>query len=440
MGTTEKEARELVSTWRLGQTSERYESSGQGAGVVSTGRGDHGGASYGTYQLSSREGTLREYLQQSRYGQKFQGLSPATPAFNEKWKQVAHDDPGFGKDQHEFIGRSHYGTQMQRLQHAGLDLHDRGRAVQDCVWSTSVQLRNLTPMIVRNGLGEKFGKHFKLESLTDRQIVEAVQDYKSAHNATLFASSPQWHANLLRRAHHERADLVRLAEAERIAHRAIDRPADPRPSHPVHVAPHGSLEAPRSSTKIAQGQLAHLGYTGLDGRLLKTDGYVGGNTRHALEQYQRDHGIVATGQLDPRTRGALTADDRTMASSTHPAHAMYRQALDAVCELDRHLGVPSGKHSISLAGVVAAEAVSNGLSRIDRVDLGKDATHARAVEFVRGVDDPARNRTSLPIDVSRAVAQPLEISSQHAAEALLPRSGTREPPGREPAPMRSPVL
>jgi hypothetical protein len=38
-----------VDGWNLGMTSSRYESGGRGAGTVSTGRGDHGGVSYGTY-------------------------------------------------------------------------------------------------------------------------------------------------------------------------------------------------------------------------------------------------------------------------------------------------------------------------------------------------------------------------------------------------------
>src|SRR5687767_14964365 len=52
---------------------------------------DRGGVSYGTYQLSSNAGTLREYLNQSRYGSEFQGLTPATPAFNTRWRDVARE-------------------------------------------------------------------------------------------------------------------------------------------------------------------------------------------------------------------------------------------------------------------------------------------------------------------------------------------------------------
>ena len=138
--------------WRLGQTSERYETGGRGASTISSGRGDLGGASYGAYQLSSRMGTLAEYLAQSRYGESFAGLTPATAAFDDRWRELANTNPGFARDQHDFIKRTHYDVQVERLQAVGVDLSGRGPAVQDALWSTSVQFRNLTRRIVAAGL------------------------------------------------------------------------------------------------------------------------------------------------------------------------------------------------------------------------------------------------------------------------------------------------
>lgn len=45
--------------WELGKTSEHYESGGRGPGVVSSGKGDHGGVSYGKYQFSSKMGLYK---------------------------------------------------------------------------------------------------------------------------------------------------------------------------------------------------------------------------------------------------------------------------------------------------------------------------------------------------------------------------------------------
>ncbi|MGY3230975.1 hypothetical protein ACVWWJ_002459 [Luteibacter sp. HA06] len=196
-------ARQAASEWHLGQTSARYESGGD-VGTISTGKDDKGGVSYGAYQLSSVSGTLREYLDQSPYGAQFQGLTPATPAFNTQWQTLARTDPGFGQDQHQFIGQSHYSQQVAALQARGLDLSHRGMAVQDALWSTSVQCRGLTPGIFDKGLQEKFGQHYDLATLSDRDIVGAVQDYKTAHVDTLFAGSPKLHHSLQARFGHEK--------------------------------------------------------------------------------------------------------------------------------------------------------------------------------------------------------------------------------------------
>ena len=143
--------------WTLGQTSAQYETGGRGAATISSGKGDRGGVSYGSYQLSSKMGTLQEYLDSSPYGKHFEGLAPTSREFNEKWRELARTDPGFAKDQHDFIKKTHYDPQLARLEKSGVDLTDRGPAVQDALWSTSVQFRNLTPRIVMRGLEEKFG-------------------------------------------------------------------------------------------------------------------------------------------------------------------------------------------------------------------------------------------------------------------------------------------
>ncbi|MFK58171.1 hypothetical protein EEM01_19385 [Salmonella enterica] len=76
-----------AKVWVLGTTSEHYESSGRGPGVVSSGRGDHGGASYGCYQLSSKPGVVQDYIQQSKYKDRLTGLQVGTQEFNTEWKK-----------------------------------------------------------------------------------------------------------------------------------------------------------------------------------------------------------------------------------------------------------------------------------------------------------------------------------------------------------------
>ena len=127
-----------ATTWQLGTVSAHYEANGLNPGTVSSGVGDHGGASYGIYQLSSKTGTVGEYLSQSSYGPRFDGLEPATTPFNARWKDVAHSDANFGPDQRDFIARTHFQPRVDELKADGVDLSRRGMAVQEALWSTSV--------------------------------------------------------------------------------------------------------------------------------------------------------------------------------------------------------------------------------------------------------------------------------------------------------------
>src|SRR5579859_685090 len=109
-----EKAKQVVDKWQLGMTSAAHETGGRGPATISMGKNDYGGVSYGTYQFSSEVGTLKEYLGQSRYKGSFAGLTPVTPAFDAKWRELATNEPGFGKDQHDFIQRTHYHPQASR--------------------------------------------------------------------------------------------------------------------------------------------------------------------------------------------------------------------------------------------------------------------------------------------------------------------------------------
>lgn len=199
-----------MSDWVLGQTSSKHETSGRGSGTISSGVGDHGGVSYGSYQFSTNKGVVQEFLQyRPAIGAEFKGLVPGTERFNDLWRLLAVADPrGFHDAQHDFIQHKFYDVQMKRLQDSGVDLSQRGPAVQDMLWSTSVQYRGLTKGIVTGALAGK-----DLTGLSDADIVSAVQDYKRDHNSSLFASSPTYWPGLLKRAANEKQDLLDLARS-----------------------------------------------------------------------------------------------------------------------------------------------------------------------------------------------------------------------------------
>jgi hypothetical protein len=195
-----------VKDWMLGQTSKVFESGAGGAGTVSTGRGDNGGASYGTYQLSSKTGTLDKFLSGSKYGTQFEGMLPGTKEFNAKWKDIAAADPSFGAAQHDFIKNTHYDPQMEMLRKAGIDLSDRGAGVRDSVWSTSVQFGGKSSLIQSALKGKD------VSAMRDADIVAAIQDYKIANNESLFRkSSADVRKGTLARASEEKTRLLGLA-------------------------------------------------------------------------------------------------------------------------------------------------------------------------------------------------------------------------------------
>lgn len=316
--------------WHLGQTSERYETGGRGPGSISHTPGDPGGASYGLSQFSLNTGSLREYLNSSRYKDHFNGLKPGSAEFDAAWRELAQVNPtGFARDQHEFTKIRFYDVQDARLKARGMDLSHRGPAVQDALWSTAVQFRNLTPAIFEGGIKAKFGNNYVLAQLSDKDIIEAVQDYKIEHNDHLFKrSGARVKASVLERAREEKRDLQDLASGRHVnpAHQDTPRALEPGTSgHPV---------------RVLQSDLAKLGYTSSDGTPLRTDGIFGPQTRNAVEAFQRDHGLATDSIVGPHTRRVLDASleavrnlmpnvsptaMRGFSDPGHPQYAMYAE-------------------------------------------------------------------------------------------------------------------
>lgn len=213
-----------VEGWKLGQTSEKYESGGRGAGTInnynSPNFGDYGGASYGMYQFASylptkmsngksrpnpKNSPVVQYIRNSRFKEYFNGLEPATADFDNKWRENANKYPKeFADDQHDFIKRKYFDVYVSNLQRAGIDLTQYGPAVQDLIWSTSVQLgpANITPFTIPlRGKGK----------MTDRDIVELVSEYKINNVNVLFrSSSSDIRASVKSRYMTEKEDLLGL--------------------------------------------------------------------------------------------------------------------------------------------------------------------------------------------------------------------------------------
>ena len=213
------------SGWKLGQTSRKNESGSGGPGTINNyaNSGDNGGASYGSYQFASYlpptmpsgrsrkpaiNSPLVQYIRNSKFESQFAGLSPATPAFDAKWKEVAAKNPKeFADDQHDYIKKSHYDVLLGKLKRLGIDLTGKGAGVQDLVWSTAVHVGPSSTSVFTNPLKGQ-------SNLDDQTIINLVSDYKIANASKLFSSSDaKTQASVQKRFKSERNDLLALSGA-----------------------------------------------------------------------------------------------------------------------------------------------------------------------------------------------------------------------------------
>ncbi|AVQ07467.1 TPA: peptidoglycan-binding protein [Xanthomonas vasicola pv. zeae] len=187
--------------------------------------------------------------------------------------------------------------------------------------------------------------------------------------------------------------------------------------------------------KQLQGQLAQLGYHGRDGKPLHPDGDFGGNTKHAVEQFQREHGLQVDGVVGRQTQAALgqalsqyTAKQAEQTDATaipspapsspllsdprHPDNAMYTDAVSKLEALGERGGFANRKELEQAAGQVVFESKVSGLQRIDHVVPNKSGDGFFAVQGE--MTDPAMRRVF--VDRDQAQGQSLEQSSRQVAE------------------------
>lgn len=199
----------------LGFVAAKYESGGRGVATISTGKGDHGGVSYGKHQLATNNGSMAKFLasaQGKAYGAQFAGLTPGTAAFNEKYKQiVGSDGAGMEKAQQEYIVATHYNPLASKVaRETGVDVNKRGRGVQEAIMSTSIQYGGATSAVTEALKGKDAA------SMSDEEIINALQDYKARTVNTRFkSSSQQTRDSVARRIERERADLLAVTAADK---------------------------------------------------------------------------------------------------------------------------------------------------------------------------------------------------------------------------------
>ena len=132
-----------------GALSARFESGEDGIAAIGYDR--HGGTSYGKYQISSKAGSMDQFLKFLRreapeLAKRLEDAGPANTGSRsgdmpDEWKKIAQEHPDFFKElQERFIHDSHYKPALSALaRRTELGNDNMSVALQEVLWSTAVQ-------------------------------------------------------------------------------------------------------------------------------------------------------------------------------------------------------------------------------------------------------------------------------------------------------------
>ena len=147
--------------------------------TISTGKNDRGGISYGRHQLSSKSGTMSDFLKSDEgkpFKEHFGNHTPGSAKFNAAYKKLAAEKPDeFDKAQHDFLTRTHYTPFMKAAARLGYTVEDP--RIQEAVFGGGVQFRNNMRSILNNA------SHSVGKSVEDQ--VMAIADAKQQHAPTI---------------------------------------------------------------------------------------------------------------------------------------------------------------------------------------------------------------------------------------------------------------
>ena len=194
----------------LGNLAKKYESSGNPATIART-KGDIGGASYGTYQIT--QGTMPGFISYLKSTNNplagiLGGIQIATKQFDNAWESAAAQNGGktLAAAEEGFIKQSHFDPVVASVKKStGVDLSKRSNAVQQVVWSVGVQHGSGgAPRLIKNaGITNK---------MTDEQIIRAIYRERSANNGMKYfpSSSASVRAGVVGRFKKEEKDAISL--------------------------------------------------------------------------------------------------------------------------------------------------------------------------------------------------------------------------------------
>lgn len=191
--------------------SRKYESGGD-VGTIANNPGDIGGKSYGTYQIiKSNIPSFINYLKEAGGGiaKNFEGKAPGSTEFDKAWKALAAKEPEFfGRLQHNYIQATHYAPAVSKVEKStGLNVAERSPAIQDVLWSTSVQHGS-------GGAANIFKSAGITSNMTDAEIIIRIYRERSADNGKKYfpSSSDSVRKSVVNRFKSELSDALKMID------------------------------------------------------------------------------------------------------------------------------------------------------------------------------------------------------------------------------------
>lgn len=173
----------------LGDVVNLSETGGKGTAKISTGKGDHGGVSYGRSQLASRVGSIQSALKWAKangFEDIYNELSPLqgdatnrNGQFAQKWRQLAAEKGGrLEQFDRAYQKKGYYDPMMAKIRKANPELAKRveaNPALQEQVLSTAVQYGPNSGRFL-SAANEVLSKN---ANVSDRDLLIGVQDIKA---------------------------------------------------------------------------------------------------------------------------------------------------------------------------------------------------------------------------------------------------------------------
>jgi hypothetical protein len=209
---------EIISHEGLGGISSKYESSGN-PGAISNTPGDYGGKSYGTWQFSSKTGSLNSFVNwlKENHSDFYSKLASAKSQdgnafgvnFDEAWTSISKASRSqFFNAQSDYVKQAFYDRAAVTLKkRIGFNIDGRSNALKESLWST----------VVQHGVGGAVNIFSKLNlNGSDRQIINELYSERQKVNIYFRSSSERVRQSVYNRFSRERVDMLNMLGGEEV--------------------------------------------------------------------------------------------------------------------------------------------------------------------------------------------------------------------------------